>query len=338
MLDDRIEFLKDGGLRNDKVATENGGFSPKGFSQAAEAFGYRFTDFSIDAPVDDGAEPVFEGTVGIQSLPCGLNLWLSDLQSLRDSTLESVAEPSVTVAMMLGAHAAECEIGSGDCLYIPKGAAAVISTADDIHVASRYKAGQRAQCLLVSARPEDFADDEVTEQIRSVLKSTAVRPLAITHRIRLLVNELTAPSAHGGVGRLLTESAALELMARSLLVASAGPAPSHGRLVGKDYAKVLIVRDMIETSPSTDFTLSALAREAGLSASVLKAKFPLAFGQSVFEFLRDVRLGRARQGIEEEGWTVSEAAYFAGYKHRSNFAMAFRRKFGVAPSALKRSN
>ena len=320
------------------MATENGGFSPKGFSQAAEAFGYRLTTLSPGPSLNDSDGPVFEGTVGVRSLPCGLNLWLSDLRSLRDSTLESVAEPSLTVAIMLGAHAAECATGARERLYIPTGGAAVISTADDVHVASRYKAGQRAQCLLVSARPEDFEDDEVAEQIRLVLKSTAVRPLVITHRTKLLVNELTTPSAPGGVGRLLAESSALELMAHSLLAASAGPAPSHGRLIGKDYAKVLIVRNLIEASPSTDFTLSGLAKEAGLSASALKAKFPIAFGQPVFDYLRDVRLSRARQGIEEEGWTVSEAAYFAGYKHRNNFAMAFRRKFGVAPSALKQSN
>ena len=320
------------------MATEDGGFSPEGFLQAAEAFGYRLTTLSADSSLDDSGGPVFEGTVGLRSLPCGLNLWLSDLRSLRDSTLESVAEPSLTVAIMLGAHAAECEAGAGERLYIPTSGAAVISTADDVHVASRYKAGQRAQCLLVSARPEDFEDDEVAEQLRSALRSTAVYPLPITHRTRLLVNELAAPSAPGGVGRLLAESAALELTARSLLIVNNGAEASRARLIGKDYAKVLIVRDMIEASPSTDFTLHDLAREAGLSASALKSKFPLAFGQSVFDFLRDVRLSRARQGIEEQGWTVSEAAYFAGYKHRSNFAMAFRRKFGVAPSTLKRSN
>ena len=43
----------------------------------------------------------------------------------------------------------------------------------------------------------------------------------------------------------------------------------------------------------------------------------------------------AHQGIEENGWTVSEAAYFAGFRHQSNFATAFRHKFGFAPSDLK---
>lgn len=312
--------------------------SPMSFSEAADTFGYRYTAMSTSAPVGDRTAPLFEGRLGLRSLPCGASLWSSDLRSLHDSTLESVADRSLTVAVMLGDHAADCETNSGSRLYIGGSDAAVISVADQVHLTGRYRAGQRSQCLLLRAQPEDFADAEVAEQMWSALKATAVKPLAMTHRTRLLARELAAPNTGGAVGRLLAESFALELLARALLSTSQDAESSPGRLTGRDYAKVLIVRDMIEASPSTNFTLEGLAREAGLSVSALKAKFPLAFGQSVFAFLRDVRMERARLGIEEEEWTASQAAYFVGYKHLSNFTIAFRRKFGVPPSQLRRQD
>jgi AraC-like DNA-binding protein len=74
-----------------------------------------------------------------------------------------------------------------------------------------------------------------------------------------------------------------------------------------------------------------------MSVSSLKAKFPLAVGQSVFGFLRSQRLERARRGLQYEGWTVKQAAYFVGYAHPSNFATAYRRKFGAAPREVHRA-
>ena len=68
-----------------------------------------------------------------------------------------------------------------------------------------------------------------------------------------------------------------------------------------------------------------------------KVKFAAVFGQPIFAFLRDLRLERAFEGLQSEGWTVSQAAYFVGYRHPSSFSEAFRRKFGVAPQAVGRA-
>ena len=81
-------------------------------------------------------------------------------------------------------------------------------------------------------------------------------------------------------------------------------------------------------------SLSALAREAGVSATVLKTEFADVYGETVFAFLRSIRLERARTGIEREGGSVSEAAAAVGYGYASNFSALFRRHFGHAPTVI----
>ena len=313
------------------MALAHGTLSQKAFSDAAETFGYTYTDLSVTPSAVDHDTPLFEGSLGFQSLPCGISLCVSDLKSLCDSQHDGVVERSLTIAVVLGDGTCDCQLGVDGRLVIEANTASVVSVSDAARMAGRYRAGQRARCLLVRARPEDFADETIAEQIESSLKATSVAHLPMSHRSMLLADELAAPSAQGGVGRLLAESCALELFARALMATQARSWPRQDKLSGRDYAKMLLVRDRMLANPGDNFTLDDLAREAAVSVSVLKAKFPLAFGQSVFSFLRDARLYRARQGLEQEGWTVSEAAYFAGYRHQSNFSSAFRRKFGMPP-------
>ena len=60
-------------------------------------------------------------------------------------------------------------------------------------------------------------------------------------------------------------------------------------------------------------------------------KFQAAYRQSVFSWLRERRLEVARQHLAQ-GWSVQQAAHFVGYRHATNFATAFRERYGVAPA------
>ena len=222
-------------------------------------------------------------------------------------------------------------------MSLGQNSATVISVADSASLAGRYKTGQRSRSLLLRTRPEDIADHPVAEKIETLLRSTGISPMPISHRIWSLAEELAVPSAHGVVGRLLAESCALELLARALSMREGHAEASTPTLSHRDHVKVKLVRDMMIASPEASFTLKELAREAGMSMTVLKEKFSTAFGESVFGFLREARLHRAKEGLEKEGWSVSQAAHFVGYRHHSNFSTAFRRRYGVPPKQFRKS-
>ena len=316
---------------------ETGSFSPEEFSSTAESFGYRYTDLAFSSSVGGRGTPVFEGVLGLQSLPCGISLCASDLRSLHDSEHQGTVDRSLTIAVVLDRVAGDCTLALDNSLSIESQCASLVSVADKTLLTGRYKAGERSRCLLIRTTPEDVSDDVVAEQIEVLLRSTSVKRLPMSYRAMSFVEELLAPTSQGAVGRLLAESCALELLARALLKNAEEADPLAAGLSKRDHAKILRVRDMLLSDPGRNFTLGELALEAGMSMTLLKARFSTVFGQSVFSFLREVRLHHAKEGIEKEGWTVSQAAHFVGYRHHSNFSTAFRRRYGVPPKQFRKS-
>ncbi len=79
---------------------------------------------------------------------------------------------------------------------------------------------------------------------------------------------------------------------------------------------------------------SALARELGLHTRKLDQAFKRAFGVSMARYLQEARLTHGRELILNGGLSVSEAAWHVGYAP-AHFSVAFRRRFGARPSALR---
>ncbi|KDM89807.1 helix-turn-helix transcriptional regulator [Photobacterium galatheae] len=80
-----------------------------------------------------------------------------------------------------------------------------------------------------------------------------------------------------------------------------------------------------------DVRLQEVASASAMSVSVLQRRFRTGLGCTVFDYVRNRRLEKARDMMQLENISVSEAAYLCGYHHPSNFITAFKRKFGVTP-------
>lgn len=267
-------------------------------------------------------------------LPCGVRFCANDLVASRDNERAGIVARSLTIVLVLDGDPVHYRLGAADHTLAP-GSAAVVAAAADARLSARYGKGHRSRSLVLQATPDAVADDALAEQIDAGLGITAIRPLAAGARLRALADELFASVHAGPAARLLAESCALELLARALLPNP--PHPADASMAAGDRVRILQVRDRLLAGLSDDHRLCDLARLAGMSVSSLKAKFPLVVGQSVFDFLRDRRLEHARRGLEHEAWTVKQAAFFAGYAHPSNFATAYRRKFGIAPREARRA-
>lgn len=131
---------------------------------------------------------------------------------------------------------------------------------------------------------------------------------------------------------LLREGVGAQLLAHALASLDQAP-PADQSLSQRDRQLLERVRERLHDAPGEDHTLEALAKLACMSPSTLRAKFQAAYRQSVFSWLRERRLEVARQHLAQ-GWSVQQAAHFVGYRHATNFATAFRERYGVAPSEL----
>jgi DNA-binding response OmpR family regulator len=93
--------------------------------------------------------------------------------------------------------------------------------------------------------------------------------------------------------------------------------------------KLLLVQ--LDVTPE----LASLARAVGTNTHRLNQAFRRCIGMTVFDFLREERMKEAKRLLSETALDIQTIATSLGYGTRRNFSTAFRKHFGVAPSALR---
>lgn len=82
---------------------------------------------------------------------------------------------------------------------------------------------------------------------------------------------------------------------------------------------------------NTDFSVELMVQEMGLSRSHLYIKIKELTGLSSSAFIRNIRLKRAVQLLEQSNFTVKEIMYMTGFNTSSYFSKCFKKQFGVLP-------
>jgi AraC-like DNA-binding protein len=98
------------------------------------------------------------------------------------------------------------------------------------------------------------------------------------------------------------------------------------------------VVEAVEAAPERPWSLTDLARCAGVSGRRLQQGFAEHVGMSPMAYLRRVRLERAHHDLRTGLWPVTDVAYRSGFTNLGRFANAYRERFGETPSeTLRRS-
>lgn len=83
-------------------------------------------------------------------------------------------------------------------------------------------------------------------------------------------------------------------------------------------------------------TIEELARFVNLSESHLQQLFKREFGMPPLQYLRRLRLEKARQLLEESFKNVKEIGFAVGMADQTHFTRAFKDKFGLTPSEYRK--
>ncbi|GGF95262.1 helix-turn-helix transcriptional regulator [Paenibacillus aceti] len=130
------------------------------------------------------------------------------------------------------------------------------------------------------------------------------------------------------------ECSVLELLSaafQSLLMERRPPVLSKNEM-----QKIRQARELILEGMSNPPTLIELSRMIGLNDYKLKVGFKEMYGTTVFGYLREKRLEKALQLLQQGNMNVYETSLAVGYSNPSHFAQAFRGKYGVLPGSLVR--
>ncbi len=104
--------------------------------------------------------------------------------------------------------------------------------------------------------------------------------------------------------------------------------------IDKDFIQKLL-HYINENISDSNLSVEELASQLKLSRSQLYRKIKALTGQTVNEFIRKIRLERAKQILDAGNANISEACFSVGFSSPSYFSKCFKAHFGVLPSEIE---
>jgi AraC-like DNA-binding protein len=111
-----------------------------------------------------------------------------------------------------------------------------------------------------------------------------------------------------------------------------------GLLGAERDAQVERATRLLSEHPDRPWTLQLLAREVGMSRTLLAARFRSATGISPMRYLARIRLSRAAGYLNNANLSVEAIAKRTGYTSSSSLSKAFKREFGIPPGAYRNAD
>jgi AraC-like DNA-binding protein len=68
-----------------------------------------------------------------------------------------------------------------------------------------------------------------------------------------------------------------------------------------------------------------------VSRTLVYLKIEAITGQTVNEFIRNIRLKKSLQLLEQKNLTITEIAYAVGFSSQSYYTRSFKKQYGVSP-------
>lgn len=161
----------------------------------------------------------------------------------------------------------------------------------------------------------------------------------ITPAIKLVLQQILNCPYQGSIQRIYLEGKASELIALQSVqfLQQHSTKSQHYRLKSSDIERIHQARTLVTHQLDNPPSLLNLARSVGLNDCTLKRGFRQVFGTTVFGYIRQQRLLKARQLLQNGEMSVAEVACSVGYSHPGYFAAAFKREFGMSPKAFSNS-
>lgn len=246
------------------------------------------------------------------------------------------------------------ELGEGDIAIVPNGIAQVLSGTPDAAPVSlgeivaggalregllTYGVGERRARLLCGfCQFDEELDHPVLTGLPALLtlrsEDLGGEPwTAATLRLLAMEAELNGQGSTGILTRLL-EIVFIQAVRR--IEAGLGE-EARGFIVALSDDRLSKALRGIHKKPSLDWTIAALAKEAGMSRARFADRFTTLVGMPPIGYLTRWRLSLARDLLVNSALDMAEVAARCGYASVPSFSRRFKEAFGIGPGSYRRS-
>lgn len=169
------------------------------------------------------------------------------------------------------------------------------------------------------------------------LRDVLVADLSGFPQVRYVFETLLLEQNNTGAGReALTQALMSQCLVYLLRYLSERPDHSLPWLTSMEDPGLGKALDLIFDQTGAPLTVALLADACLMSRSSFAERFHDAFGVSPMKFLHDVRLRRAAEMFHRDpDVDTDQVARRVGFRSRSHFSRAFKRRFGASPAAFR---
>lgn len=98
-----------------------------------------------------------------------------------------------------------------------------------------------------------------------------------------------------------------------------------------DTEKMQMAKSYILNNLENNITIPIIASAVGTNQCYLKKGFKEVFNQTIFEFIQENRMIKAKYLLENSQQNITEIAFSVGYASLSSFSQAYKNYFGISP-------
>jgi len=98
-----------------------------------------------------------------------------------------------------------------------------------------------------------------------------------------------------------------------------------------NFMQIARVLKEVHADSAKPMTVESMSKRAAMSVAAFHHNFKLVTGSSPLQYLKRIRLDRAKRLMVHDGHNASTAAKAVGYESASQFSREFKRQFGVTP-------
>ncbi|GAA4517470.1 AraC family transcriptional regulator [Sphingobacterium thermophilum] len=98
-----------------------------------------------------------------------------------------------------------------------------------------------------------------------------------------------------------------------------------------EVEKINLAKKYILDNLSNNLTIPIIASNVGTNQCYLKKGFKEIFNQTIFEFIQENRMIKAKHLLQNPNPNITEIAFSVGYSSLSSFSQAYKNYFGISP-------
>ncbi len=170
-------------------------------------------------------------------------------------------------------------------------------------------------------------------------RSVEISPenLPISLAMHSCINDIMNCHFTGGLKLLFLQSKCLELLALQAQAFEEAAKKTERPALKSAYDKerIYYAREYLLANACKPPSLTELAKVAGINEFKLKHGFKETFGNSVFAYLSDYRLMKAKELLADKQVDIKNISDDLGYSSVQHFNKAFTRKFGLSPGKAR---